>query len=74
MSYTDPYAPTLRIGEHEMKSVPIDTAGTYDCVLITTDHRNVDYAALCDRAQLVVDTRNATRALREKHADKIVSL
>ncbi|HVY41107.1 MAG TPA: nucleotide sugar dehydrogenase [Polyangia bacterium] len=74
VSYTDPYAPTLRIGEHEMKSVPIETAGTYDCVLITTDHRNVDYAALCERAQLVVDTRNATRALREKHADKIVSL
>ncbi|HVT10199.1 MAG TPA: nucleotide sugar dehydrogenase [Polyangia bacterium] len=74
VSYTDPYAPTLRIGEHEMKSVPIETAGTYDCVVITTDHRNVDYAALCERAQLVVDTRNATRALREKHADKIVSL
>jgi UDP-N-acetyl-D-glucosamine dehydrogenase len=74
VSYSDPYAPTLRIGEHEMKSVPIETAGTYDCVLITTDHRNVDYAALCDRAQLIVDTRNATRALREKHADKIVSL
>jgi UDP-N-acetyl-D-glucosamine dehydrogenase len=74
VSYTDPYAPTLRIGEHEMKSVPIETAGSYDCVLITTDHRNVDYAVLCDRAQLVVDTRNATRALREKHADKIVSL
>ncbi|HVV17054.1 MAG TPA: nucleotide sugar dehydrogenase [Polyangia bacterium] len=74
VNYSDPYAPTLRIGEHEMKSVPIETAGTYDCVLITTDHRNVDYAALCDRAQLVVDTRNATRALREKHADKIVSL
>ena len=74
VDYSDPYAPTLRIGEHQMKSVPIETAGTYDCVLITTDHRNVDYAALCDRAQLVVDTRNATRALREKHADKIVSL
>src|SRR5206468_3690668 len=69
VSYTDPYAPTLRIGEHEMKSVSIDTAGTYDCVLITTDHRNVDYATLCDRAQLVIDTRNATRALRENHAD-----
>ena len=47
-----------------MKHTPIEEAGQFDCVVITTDHRNVDYAALVERAQLVVDTRNATRAVR----------
>ncbi|UZK66247.1 nucleotide sugar dehydrogenase [Sphingomonas sp. M1-B02] len=33
----------------------------YDAVLIATDHDAVDYAALVDAAELVVDTRNACR-------------
>jgi UDP-N-acetyl-D-glucosamine dehydrogenase len=74
VNYSDPYVPLLRIGEQQLKSVPIEMAGTYDCVVITTDHREVDYGALCERAQLIIDTRNATRAQRGRHADKIVSL
>jgi UDP-N-acetyl-D-glucosamine dehydrogenase len=74
VDYSDPHAPTIRIGEHQLRTTPIEEAGRYDCVVITTDHRAVDYAALVERAQLVVDTRNATRAVREQHADKIVSL
>jgi len=74
VDYSDPHAPTIRIGEHQLRTTPIEEAARYDCVVITTDHRAVDYAALVERAQLVVDTRNATRALRDKHADKIVAL
>src|SRR5665213_676725 len=74
VSYSDAYAPKLKIGNLEMRSVPLDTAGEYDCVVITTDHKDVDYADLCARAQLVVDTRNATRAVRAKYGSKIVSL
>ena len=75
VAYSDPYAPEIRMtGDLKLKSVPIADAGKYDCVVITTDHSSVDYAALVDRAQLIVDTRNATRALREKHGSKIVSL
>jgi UDP-N-acetyl-D-glucosamine dehydrogenase len=74
VAYSDPYAPEIRLTDLNLKSVPIEDAGKYDCVVITTDHSNVDYAALVDRAQLVVDTRNATRALREKHGSKIVTL
>jgi UDP-N-acetyl-D-glucosamine dehydrogenase len=74
VSYSDPYAPSIRIGERELRSVSLDEVGKYDCVVITTDHTSVDYAALVERAQLVVDTRNATRAQRAAHPDKIVSL
>ena len=43
----------------------------YDAALICTDHDDVDYAALVEALPLVVDTRNATRALRG-HYNNIV--
>jgi UDP-N-acetyl-D-glucosamine dehydrogenase len=36
--------------------------GDYDCVVIVTDHSDIDYDALVDDAKLVVDLRNATGA------------
>jgi UDP-N-acetyl-D-glucosamine dehydrogenase len=36
-----------------------ETVRSFDAVLISTDHDNVDYAALAKWAPLVVDTRNA---------------
>jgi UDP-N-acetyl-D-glucosamine dehydrogenase len=46
-----------------MKSKPLTPAmiKSYDCVLIATDHSSYDYQWIVDHAQLVVDTRNATR-------------
>ena len=32
----------------------------YDCVVIVTAHSSIDYADLVERAQVVVDLRNAT--------------
>jgi UDP-N-acetyl-D-glucosamine dehydrogenase len=43
----------------------------YDAALIVTDHDAVDYAALVDNLDLVVDTRNATRRV-EKGRERIV--
>jgi UDP-N-acetyl-D-glucosamine dehydrogenase len=74
VAYSDPHVPRLRLGDQELRGVSLEDAGDYDCVVITTDHAGVDYAALCERAQLIVDTRNATRAARAKHAAKIVAL
>ena len=74
LSYSDPHAPTIRLGDRELHSVSLAQVERFDCVLITTDHSGVDYADLVDRAQLVVDTRNATRPFRATHAHKIVSL
>jgi UDP-N-acetyl-D-glucosamine dehydrogenase len=33
----------------------------YDCVVIVTDHKAFDYAALLEEADLIVDTRNAIK-------------
>ena len=46
----------------------------YDAVLIVTHHRDIDYGRICEQAQLVIDTRNATRAFRADFGDKIVTL
>jgi UDP-N-acetyl-D-glucosamine dehydrogenase len=34
-----------------------------DCVLIATDHSTYDYSSIVEQASLIVDTRNATRAV-----------
>jgi len=59
--YHDPHV--ARFNEHglEMESVPYEPAG-YDCVVVVTDHSEIDYAQLVDDASLVVDLRNATGA------------
>ena len=77
LEYNDPYFPALHKMRHydysAMRSVELTPAAlaSYDCVLIATDHSAYDYAAIAEAAQLVVDTRNATRGLtqyREKIA------
>ena len=37
----------------------------YDCVLIATDHSAYDYDMIVKHAKLVVDTRNATRKVKQ---------
>jgi UDP-N-acetyl-D-glucosamine dehydrogenase len=76
VSYHDPFIPNLpatRKHDLEMSSVPIDpaTVRSFDAALIVTDHSQIDYAALVESAQLVVDTRNATRAV-QRGREKIV--
>jgi UDP-N-acetyl-D-glucosamine dehydrogenase len=61
VSYHDPHVP--RFSEHglEMECAPYEPAA-YDCVVVVTDHAEIDYDRLVDDAQLVVDLRNATGA------------
>jgi UDP-N-acetyl-D-glucosamine dehydrogenase len=72
VSYHDPYFPTIGRGRKydlQMKRASLDDLGKYDCVLIVTDHSDYDYAKIVREAQLVVDTRNATKGIQ---SDKIV--
>ncbi len=72
VSYNDPYFPFVGRGRKydlQMKCTPLDKLGQYDCVLIVTDHSDYDYKKIVNEAQLVVDSRNATRGIK---SDKIV--
>lgn len=61
VSYHDPHVPEFAEHGLAMRSVPLEP-GAYDCVVIVTDHRSIDYERLVDDAELVVDLRNATGA------------
>jgi UDP-N-acetyl-D-glucosamine dehydrogenase len=67
VSYNDPYFPSVGRGRKydlQMKCTPLENLSQYDCVLIVTDHSNYEYDRIVREAQLVVDTRNATRGIR----------
>ena len=75
VSYHDPYVDVVVEDGHEWRSVAL-TAGEVaaaDAVVIVTDHREIDYQLLVDRATLIVDTRNTTRTCL-RGAARIVSL
>jgi UDP-N-acetyl-D-glucosamine dehydrogenase len=66
VDYNDPYFPTVGKGRKydlNMRSASLESIREYDCVLIVTDHSDYDYVRIVREAQLVVDTRNATRGI-----------
>src|SRR5262249_13230385 len=66
VSYHDPYFAEIGAGRHyhlNMKRSELKDIGSYDCVMIVTDHSDYDYPAIVREAKLVVDTRNATRGI-----------
>lgn len=73
VSYHDPHVPNLggmRNYDLEMDSVDLtaDYVANCDCVLICTDHKAVDWQLIGDKAQLIVDTRNAMSRLESVKA------
>ena len=72
VTYSDPYVPTLLLCDRELKSSDsLAIATQADCVLIATDHTAVDYAAVLERARLIVDARNV---FKNQVSAKIVRL
>ena len=66
VSYHDPYFPMIGKGRKydlQMKCTRLERLGQYDCVVIVTDHSDYDYKKIVGEAQLVVDTRNATKGI-----------
>jgi UDP-N-acetyl-D-glucosamine dehydrogenase len=66
VSYHDPYFPFIGKGRKydlQMKRTELDKLQQYDCIVIVTDHSDYDYKKIVGEAQLVVDTRNATKGI-----------
>jgi UDP-N-acetyl-D-glucosamine dehydrogenase len=67
LSYNDPHVPELpKMRHHDLpalRSMPLDAKflDGQDCIVIATDHSAYDYDFIVQHAQLVVDTRNATK-------------
>lgn len=78
IAYHDPYVPELRPDgwfPYQMQSVALTDQlwQGIDAVVITTDHSNLDYVEICDKAAIILDTRNATKSVQGAKA-KIVKL
>jgi UDP-N-acetyl-D-glucosamine dehydrogenase len=77
LDYNDPFFPELHRMRHydfsHMHSVDLSPANiaAYDCVLIATDHSSYDYQKIVEAAQIVVDSRNATRDVT-RYREKVV--
>jgi UDP-N-acetyl-D-glucosamine dehydrogenase len=59
VAYHDSHVPSFEENGITMESVPLEPTA-YDCVVIVTNHSEIDYDRLVDDASLVVDLRNAT--------------
>jgi UDP-N-acetyl-D-glucosamine dehydrogenase len=61
ISYNDPYVPELTaLG---LSSVELDGVCDYDAVVLVTAHPGIDYAAVLEQSQVLVDLRGVTRKL-----------
>ena len=70
VEYCDPHVPFLTAdawhGPRALRAATLDAAAvaSFDCIVITTDHSQFDYALIVEHGRSVVDTRNAVdRAL-----------
>jgi UDP-N-acetyl-D-glucosamine dehydrogenase len=67
VSFADPFVPEVHgrewPGGFDIKAVDLTrgSIGQYDCVVIATEHKAFDYAAIVSEADVVVDTRNAIK-------------
>jgi len=62
VSYMDPWVPSFKEHGHVFEGVkPEASFAEWDAVVIVTDHKSIDYGRMCKEADLIVDTRNATR-------------
>ncbi|MGH7540130.1 MAG: UDP binding domain-containing protein, partial [Gemmatimonadota bacterium] len=63
VAYHDPHVPSIRLDTMELDSVPFEAAELEksDVVVITADHRSVDYDLVLEHAPIVVDPRNGLR-------------
>lgn len=63
IDYHDPFVAKFVEKGNQWHSIPLskERLERADCVLILTNHSNVNYDLICESAKLVIDTRNATK-------------
>lgn len=70
IEYHDPYVSSLKDEGFDMQSVELtaEKLKEYHCVLLVTDHSNVDYQFVADHAETILDTRNAFASVKPSKA------
>jgi len=69
VTYHDPYIPTVKTNEgNEFNSVELsqEIINQADCIVLTTNHKNLDLNLIKSHAKLIVDMRNMIKEVSEK--------
>lgn len=82
VEYYDPYIPEVKIENPKTKESKVMKSSMLnegmvrdsDCVLVLTDHDNIDYSMILNNAKLIVDTRNALRKRNLRIDDRVTIL
>jgi UDP-N-acetyl-D-glucosamine dehydrogenase len=74
ISFFDPHVNSLNTEGLKLKSVRLNLSllKKQDCVVIVTDHTNIDYKFIVKNSNLIIDTRNALKGISVNH--KIITL
>jgi len=73
VDYYDPIIPFLEIGPLHMKSIRLTASRLkqYDCVVIATDHTDVNYDLILKSSKRIFDTKNVYGRKKNKKITKI---
>jgi UDP-N-acetyl-D-glucosamine dehydrogenase len=64
VTFSDPYVASIRVDQEILTSTDaLEAVEEADATVIVTDHANIDYKLMAERAALIVDTRNALRGV-----------
>ncbi|MGD8328591.1 MAG: nucleotide sugar dehydrogenase [Acidobacteriota bacterium] len=70
VEYSDPFVPAVSQGLENPMSSTDGLPGIcrdYDCVVVTTDHSDLDWPAIIDASALLIDTRNVSAGRDDAH-------
>lgn len=68
VSYFDPLIPYLRLSHIDLRSITLkkSTLSGFDCVVIATDHSQVNYDFILKNSKLIFDLRNVYKGCRDR--------
>lgn len=68
VSYYDPLIPYLKINALKLKSVEFkkEKLSNFDCAVVATDHKAIDYNFLLKNSRVIFDTRNVYKNITDK--------
>lgn len=71
VSYHDPFVPRLALEGGDLESQPLTAASleSSHATVVITDHRQVDYGLVLERARIIVDTRNSLPKRPGEHGE-----
>ncbi len=73
--YNDPFVPKVQLNGQEFRSVELTEKilKNSDIVVITTDHSSYDFEFIAKNSKIIIDTRNATKNVKDPNA-RIIKL